>query len=100
MIPKVKETFGNLSFGSEKTENFSRGRNPKLESRTYHLFSDVQRADDVEVTIPVAAGNKKLTFKAEDRVQLINPRVAAIGYRIEDQAFVRYECYADDIVKL
>lgn len=99
VIPKVKETFGTLSFGSEKSENHEGGPRTKIVSRTYNLFSDIQRADDIEVIIPAAAGNKELTFKAEDRVQLINPRVAAIGYRINDQGFVRYECYADDIVK-
>ncbi|MYV16072.1 DUF961 family protein [Furfurilactobacillus milii] len=100
VVPKVRETFGNLEFASEKSVEHERGTNTKVVSRTYNLFSDKQRADEIEVTIPATAGDKKQTLKIEDRVKLVNPRVVAIGYRIGEQAFTRYNCYADDVVKL
>lgn len=97
VVPNIKETFGTITFGSEKEEAKERGQNGKIISRTYNIFADGQRADDVEVTIPAEAGNKKLTFKVEDRIELVNPKIAAVGYKIDDQAYVRYTCYADDI---
>lgn len=99
VIPQVKETFGTLTFGSEVSENREGGRNGKVVSRTYELFSNLQRADNIQVTIPVSAGDKKASIEVEARVKLVNPRVAAIGYRIGDQAFVDYTCNADNIVE-
>lgn len=100
VIPKVKETFGTLYFGSEKAELRERGRNGKVISRTYNLFSDVQRADDVEVTLPAEAGDKEKILTTEQRIELVNPKITAVGYRIGEQAFVRYTCYANDIKTL
>lgn len=100
IIPNIKGTFGNLTFGSEKSENREGGRNGKIISHTYNLYSDLQRADNIEVTIPAESGDKKLTIEKEARIQLINPRVSAVGYRIGDQAFTNYTCNADDIIKL
>lgn len=46
-------------------------------SRSYNLYSDIQRADDFVVILPTEAGEKHFTFKA--RVKLINPCITAEG---------------------
>ena len=67
-------------------------------SRTYSLYSDVQRADNVEVTIPGKAGVKH--FEYEEPVALINPRVEIEGYAINNRGYVNYKIYADDIISV
>lgn len=49
-------------------------------SRSYNLYSDVQRADDIIVVLPAAAGEKN--FEVEEKVRLINPKITAEGYKI------------------
>ncbi|BDP55807.1 hypothetical protein EfmJHP36_02860 [Enterococcus faecium] len=44
-------------------------------SRSYNLYSDVQRADDIVVVLPAEAGEKHFGF--EERVKLVNPRITA-----------------------
>lgn len=98
VVPKMKETFGELAFagpGNTTTER-SNGR-VSIVSRTYHLFSDVQRADDIEVRIPASAGEKH--FEYEDVVTLVNPRITAEGYSIGDRGYTNYVLTADDMVK-
>lgn len=66
-------------------------------SRRYNLYSDIQRADDIEVILPQEAGEK--FFEAEENVKLINPRITAEGYKIGDRGFTNYILHADDMVK-
>lgn len=100
IIPKVRETFGRLEFGkmTAETREPSRNGNGRVTSRTFSVYSDVQRADNIEIILPAVAG-VKTSIKQDRPIELINPRVVAIGYRVDNQAFVKYECYADDIVK-
>lgn len=101
VIPEVRETFGQLTFAGNFSETREgSGANRKVVSRTYDLYSNVQRADNIQVTIPVAAGEKNDTLEPFDRVRLINPRIAAVGYRIAEAAFVNYTCMSDDFVKI
>ena len=46
VVPDMEKTFGRLTFGGEGEAEVTRGRNSRPLSRTYNLFSDVQRADD------------------------------------------------------
>ena len=55
VIPNMKETFGNLTFAGESEVRMVRGRTI---SRSYNLYSDVQTADDIVVTLPSTAGAK------------------------------------------
>lgn len=64
--------------------------------RSYNLYSDVQRADDIIVTIPAIAGEKH--FKPEQRVKLINPKIIADGKYVEGHGFTNYILTADDIM--
>lgn len=50
-------------------------------SRSYSLYSDVQRADDIIVTILAKVGEKH--FKPELRVKLINTKITADGENVK-----------------
>lgn len=93
-----KETFGKLTFGGLKAEDKVRSNNRQVvNSRTYTLYSDKQRADNVEVILPAAATVK--TFEYEEEVSLVNPRIEDKGQGIGTQGFHDYTLYADDILK-
>ena len=78
VIPNMEKTFGNLEFvGEDKVvQRRINGRLTVL-SRSYNLYSDVQRADDIVVVLPAEAGEKHFGF--EERVKLVNPRITARG---------------------
>ena len=80
VIPNMEKTFGNLEFAGEDkvVQRRINGRLTVL-SRSYNLYSDVQRADDIVVVLPAEAGEKHFGF--EERVKLVNPRItAAVSY--------------------
>ena len=70
VVPNMEKTFGNLEFAGENTTEQQRinGRMAVI-NRSYNLYSDVQRADDVVVTIPAKAGEKH--FSPEQKVKLL-----------------------------
>lgn len=103
VVPDMEKTFGRLEFaGNEAEESKGFGRTEHIATRTYHLFSDVQRADDIEVKIPEKAGKK--VFAYEEEVELVNPRIVAEGKSIVNQGtgtsngYASYMLLADDIV--
>lgn len=98
VIPNMEKTFGNLEYAGEGKVEQRRinGRMTTL-SRSYNLYSDIQRADDIEVVLPQEAGEK--FFEHEEKVKLINPRITAEGYKIGDRGFTNYILHADDMVK-
>jgi len=98
VIPNMAQTFGNLEYAGEGQVEQRRvnGRMTTL-SRRYNLYSDVQRADDIEVVLPQEAGEK--FFEHEDSVKLVNARITAEGYKIGDRGFTKYILHADDMVK-
>ena len=73
------------------------GTQTKVLYRRYKLFSDVQRADDIEVVIDGAAGQKQFAYM--EPVKLKNPSVTAEGYVINGRAFVDYILHAEDMEK-
>ena len=79
VVPNMEKTFGNLEFAGENTTEQQRinGRMAVI-TRSYNLYSDVQRADDVVVVLPAKAGEKH--FSPEQKVKLINPRITTDGY--------------------
>ena len=98
VIPNMEKTFGNLEFaGENKVEQRRINGRMALISRSYNLYSDVQRADDIIVVLPAAAGEKN--FEVEEKVQLINPKITAEGYKIGNRGFTNYILSADDMVK-
>ena len=98
VIPNMEKTFGNLEFaGENKVEQRRINGCMAVISRSYNLYSDVQRADDIIVVLPAAAGEKN--FEVEEKVQLINPKITAEGYKIGNRGFTNYILSADDMVK-
>ena len=74
VIPNMEKTFGNLEFaGEDKVEQRRINGQLTVLSRSYNLYSDVQRADDIVVVLPAEAGEKHFGF--EERVMLVNPRI-------------------------
>lgn len=99
VVPDMEKTFGVLEFAGESDVNYSRVKGVRrASSRSYNLFSQVQRADDITVVIPASAGEKNYGF--EDRVKLVNPRIVAEGYKIGERGFTNYVLHADDMVKV
>ncbi|OFL63462.1 conjugal transfer protein [Facklamia sp. HMSC062C11] len=98
VIPNMEKTFGNLKFAGED-KILQRRINGQLTvlSRSYNLYSNVQRADDIVVVFPAEAGEKNFDF--EESVKLINPRITAEGYKIGTRGFTNYILHADDMVK-
>ena len=86
VIPNMEKTFGNLEFAGED-KVIQRRINGQLTvlSRSYNLYSDVQRADDIIVILPAEAGEKNFAF--EEKVKLIHPRIRAEGYKIGTRGF-------------
>ena len=98
IIPNVEKTFGNLEYAGEGDVEQKR-INGKVTviSRSYNLYSDIQRADDIVVILPANAGEK--LFEVEEKIKLINPKIIAEGYKIGTRGFTNYILLADDIVK-
>lgn len=97
VIPNMEKTFGNLEFaGENKVEQRRINGCMTAVSRSYNLYSDVQRADDIIVVLPAEAGEK--SFQPEQGVKLINPRIRAEGYKIGTRGFTNYILLADDML--
>ena len=98
VIPNMEKTFGNLEFaGENKVEQRRINGRMAVISRSYNMYSDVQRADDIIVALPAAAGEKN--FEVEEKVRLVNPKITAEGYKIGNRGFTNYILSADDMVK-
>lgn len=98
VVPKMEETFGELEFAGEGEVSIQRvnGRT-NVASRSYHLYSSRQRADDIVVVVSGAAGEKRFAY--EEKVKLVNPRIGTEGKNINGRGYTDYILYADDIVK-
>ena len=70
VVPDMAQSFGTLEFAGESEPVFERDKNNRrvLARRSYNLYSDVQKGENVVVEIPVQAGEKK--FKYEQKVNL------------------------------
>ena len=98
VIPNVEKTFGSLEFaGENKVEQRKINGKMTLLSRSFNLYSYIQRADDILVILPAEAGEKHFDF--EEKVKLLNPRITAEGYKIGTRGFTNYILLADDLVK-
>ena len=64
VVPNMEKTFGNLEYaGENKVEQRRVNGHMAVISRSYNLYSDIQRADDIVVRIPASAGEKVLKQK-------------------------------------
>ena len=84
VVPDMAQSFGTLEFAGESEPIFERDKNNRrvLARRSYNLYSDVQKGENVVVEIPVQAGEKH--FKYEQKVKLVNPKLYGRGYAIGD----------------
>ena len=73
VVPDMAQSFGTLEFAGESDHVFDRDKDNRrfFARRSYNLYSDVQRGENVVVEIPVQAGEKH--FKYEQKVKLVNP---------------------------
>ncbi len=101
VIPNMEKTFGNLEFGGkvEPRRGDTQRENGRIvvKNRRYKLFSDVQRADDIEVIVSGKAGEKRFDYM--EPVKLVNPKITVEGYAVNGRGFTDYILHADDIVK-
>ncbi|MGH1805842.1 YdcP family protein [Enterococcus gallinarum] len=98
VIPNMGKTFGTLEYAGEgKIEQRRINGKMTILSRSYNLYSDIQRADDIIVVLPSEAGEKY--FEVEEKIKLVNPRITAEGYKINNRGFTNYIMHADDMVK-
>lgn len=59
VIPEMEQTFGKLEFAGEgNVEQRRINGKPTILSRSYNLYSNIQRADDIVVVLPADAGEK------------------------------------------
>ena len=98
VVPDMAQSFGTLEFAGESEPVFERDKNNRrvLARRSYNLYSDVQKGENVVVEIPVQAGEKH--FKYEQKVKLVKPKLYGRGYAIGDMGHTDYVLVADDIV--
>ena len=98
VVPDMAQSFGTLEFAGESEPIFERDKNNRrvLARRSYNLYSDVQKGENVVVEIPVQAGEKK--FKYEQKVKLVNPKLYGRGYAIGDMGHTDYVLLADGSV--
>ena len=67
VIPNMEKTFGNLEFaGENKVKQRRINGRMAVVSRSFNLYSDVQRADDIVVALAASAGEQN--FEVEDRI--------------------------------
>lgn len=98
VVPEMAGTFGKLEYAGKGKEVTRRVNGQlKVTGRYYNLYSDVQRADNIEVLVPGTVGEKH--FEPETLVKLVNPKIEAKGYSIGEKGFSNYLLMADDIVK-
>lgn len=93
----MEKTFGTLEFaGENEVEQRRINGRMAVVTRSFNLYSDVQRADDIVVVLPAEAGEKH--FEPEQKIKLINPRITAEGYKIGNRGFTNYILLADDML--
>ena len=78
-MPDMAQSFV-LEYAGESEPIFERDKNNRrvLSRRSYNLYSDVQKGENVVVEFSVQAGEKH--FKYEDKVKLVNPKLYGRGY--------------------
>ena len=87
-----------LIFAGESEPVFERDKNNRrvLARRSYNLYFDVQKGENVVVEIPVQAGEKH--FKYEQKVKLVNPVADTVSRKTYTGADVDWYVKAEDIV--
>ncbi|MBO1126458.1 DUF961 domain-containing protein [Enterococcus faecalis] len=99
VVPNMEKTFGHLTYAGEgEVLTEGSGRNRVVIGRSYHLYSDIQRADDIEIIVAPEAGEK--IFKDGELVKVVNPKIQVEGYQIDNRGYTNYLLTVDDLVKV
>ena len=70
VIPNMEKTFGNLEFaGENKVEQRRINGRMAVVSRSFNLYSDVQRADDIVVVLPASVPLKEFDYNVEVEIR-------------------------------
>ena len=99
IVPNMDTTFGTLEFSRFLGE--SRRRNADGSFSTTHryvLLSSKQVGDEVIVELPEKAGKKGFPFRT--KVQLVRPKIRAVGQVTGDNAHRSYEMSAENMTKI
>ena len=84
VVPDMAQSFGTLEFAGESEPIFERDKNNRrvLARRSYNLYSDVQKGENVVVEIPVQAGEKKFKYEQSKTCQseVVRQRLRNRGY--------------------
>lgn len=87
VIPNMEKTFGTLEFaGENKVEQRRINGRMTVVSRSFNLYSDVQRADDIIVVLPASAGEKN--FESEESDRVLGNIFQAVPYRNRKGTFL------------
>ena len=83
VIPNMEKTFGQLEYAGEGNIEQRRinGR-PTILSRSYNLYSTIQRADDIVVILPSEAGEKHFESDENSSTHILPQKVIKLA--IED----------------
>jgi len=99
VVPKMQTTFGTLEFSRFLGENRRRNADGSFSiTHRYGLLSSVQVGDEVIVDLPEKAGKKGFPFRT--KVQLVNPKIRAVGQVTGDTAHRGFEMAADNMTKV
>jgi hypothetical protein len=98
----MEKTYGELQFGKLKNEVRRRigSTDNRIIEREYSLISRTQAGEDIRVII---VGGSPFVADIKTPIELINPRVKAIGHKIvgrggmADSAYMDFELIADGI---
>ena len=91
VVPDMAQSFGTLEFAGEESEPiFERDKNNRkvIARRSYNLYSDVQKGENVVVEIPVQAGEKH--FRNEPESKTCQSEVIRQSYAIRDMGHTDY----------
>jgi len=95
----MTETFGTLEFSRFLGDNRRRNADGSvLITHRYALLSALQVGDEVIVELPEKASKKGFPFRT--KVQLVKPKIRAVGQMIGDNAHRGYELLAENMTKV
>jgi len=99
VVPKMQETFGTLEFSRFLGTGRHRNADGTFSNiHRYALLSSVQVGDEVIVELPEKAGKKGFPFRT--KVQLVKPKIRAVGQVIGDNAHRGYEMSTENMTRI
>ena len=85
VVPEMAQSFGTLEFAGESEPVFERDKNNRrvLARRSYNLYSDVQKGENVVVEIPVQAGAVSLADVRADIEATIDEAISSTDPEVQ-----------------